>query len=271
MIEMQKRSLRNVDIVVPYREATVERRENLYAVLAHLSLTYTDYQLWLLEGAVTPHFDWTRLQDPNIRHVFVAHDGPFPKAMLCNMGVRLARSPVVCFHDADSITDPGTLRGCIDALLDGNESDALCPYLAVINVSGELKQSFMEMPVYARLASIDPQQLPHDANLLYSQANGGVVLFRRKEYLRVGGYDASLEGWGGEDNELFLRAVRLGVRWHSIPVPLFHLHHDSSVRSELINSLRDSENMRALQVIEGMSQKELEALARGLSEALSPP
>lgn len=265
MTEVDKISLRGVDVIVSYREATEERRENLYAVLAHLAYTYTDYRLWLMEAAPAPRFDWQRLRDPKIRHVFIHHEGPFPKSMLYNMGVRLARSPVICFHDADSIAQPATLRGCVDALLDGKESDVLCPYWSVINVTGELKQGFMDTPDYARFASLDPQQLPPDAGVLYSNANGGIVLFKRHEYIRVGGYNARLEGWGGEDDELLRRAGRLGLRWHSIAVPMFHLHHDSGSRDALIESIRDTENLRASLAIETMSQEEVEALARELS------
>ena len=76
MAETDKISLRDVDIIVSYREATEERRENLYAVLAHLAYTYTDYRLWLMEAAAAPRFDWQRLSDPKIRHVFIHHDGP---------------------------------------------------------------------------------------------------------------------------------------------------------------------------------------------------
>lgn len=266
MAEADKISLRDIDIIVSYREANEERRENLYAVLAHLGRTYTDYRLWLMEAAPTPRFEWQRLNDPKIRHVFIHHDGPFPKSMLYNTGVRLARSPVICFHDADSIAQPSTLRGCVDALLDRGDSDVLCPYWNVINIAGELKRNFMQSPDYAWFASINAEQLPADTSVLYSNANGGIVLFKRSEYIRVGGYNARLEGWGGEDDELLRRAGRLGLRWHSIPVPLFHLHHDSGSRNALIESIRDSDNLRASNAIESMSQEELKTLARELAD-----
>ncbi|WP_422097805.1 galactosyltransferase-related protein [Variovorax sp.] len=265
MAEATKTSLRDIDIIVSYREANEERRENLYTVLAHLAHTYTDYRLWLLEAAAMPSFDWNRLGDPNIRHVFVPHDGPFPKSMLYNTGVRLARSPVICFHDADSIAMPWAMRACVDALLEGPDSDALCPYWSVINIAGALKQDFMADPDHARLAAIDPKNLPEDAIVLYPNANGGIVFFKRGEYIRVGGYNARLEGWGGEDDELLRRASRLGVRWHSMDVPLFHLHHDSASRQEHKEGIRDTQNQRAPEAIVDMSQDEVEALARELS------
>jgi len=266
MADIEKTSLRGIDIIVSYREANEERRENLYAVLAHLAYTYSDYRLWLMEAAATPSFDWQRLRDPKIRHVFIPHEGPFPKSMLYNVGVRLSRSPVVCFHDADSLARPVILRHCVDALLDGQNSDVLCPYWNVINVSGALKQSFMEVPDYERFTSIYNESLPADANEMYTSANGGIVLFRKHEYIRVGGYNARLEGWGGEDDELLRRAGRLGLRWHSFHTPLVHLHHDSSSRAAHIEGIRDTENLRASLAIEDMSQEELETLASELAD-----
>jgi glycosyltransferase involved in cell wall biosynthesis len=265
MTEAEKISLREIDIIVSYREATEERSENLYAVLAHLDRTYTDYRLWLMEAAASPRFDWQRLQDSKIRHVFVPHEGPFPKSMLYNVGVRLARSPVICFHDADSISRPHILRTCVDSLLDRDDSDVLCPYWNVINVAGALKHSFMETPDYALFASIETPPLPEGASEMYASANGGIVLFKRQDYIRIGGYNAKLEGWGGEDDELFRRARRQGLRWHSFRVPLMHLHHDSNSRTELIDGIRDTENLRASLAVEEMSEDELETLTRELS------
>ena len=57
----------------------------------------------------------------------------------------------------------------------------------------------------------------------------------------------------------------MGLRWHSMHVPLFHLHHDSGSRNELIEGLHGTENLRASHAIESMSQEEVEALACELS------
>jgi hypothetical protein len=265
MNEASRISLRDIDIVVSYRETNEERRENLYTVLQHLARSYTDYRLWLVEADTRPRFDWSRVADPATRHVFIPYDGPFPKARLCNAGARLSQSPVVCFHDADSIAAPATLRASVDALLDGNASDALCPYWTVVNVAGALKQAFVERPEHAVLGALDPENLPPDANVLYARANGGIVLFRRADYLRVGGYNVHLEGWGGEDDELFWRATRLGVRWHSFHSPLIHLHHDTASRSDWAAATRDGENIRASVESAEMPQAELVALAAALA------
>lgn len=266
----EKLSLQHIDLIVPYREGSQERRDNLYGVLRHLVETYRDCSIWLMEADARPHFDWSRLGDASIRHVFIHHDGPFPKARLCNMGARLANSRVLCFHDADSVAMPHALVGAVDGLLHGTASDAICPYWSVINVEGSVRRRFLDTADVGPLSSLDPATLPPETALLYASANGGVVLFKRQDYLRVGGYNEHLEGWGGEDDELLRRATRLGVRWHSFVPPLIHLHHDTASRSAWIEATRNSENVRRADAIVGMSDEAVQALAVELSAQFGP-
>jgi GT2 family glycosyltransferase len=152
-------------------------------------------------------------------------------------------------------------------LLDKNESDVLNPYATVINVSGQLKQAFMAEPSYRFFESLEVDNLPQDANILYPSANGGIIFFRRKDYIRVGGHNSRLEGWGGEDDEMLQRSRRLGIRWHCMTAPiLVHLHHDSSSRTEWIDRSRESDNTKASETAGTMPLEELEALSSELAK-----
>jgi hypothetical protein len=273
--ETPRHSLHGIDIIVSYREATSERSDNLYAVLRHLDRTYTDYQLWLMEADEAPHFDWRRVNDPNVRHVFLPHRGDFPKSLLYNTGVRLSSSPVVCFHDADCIARPGYLAYCVDRMLTPEGTDApgdggvhaMCPFQSMFNVAGATKQAFLETPDFAILDALgeDPAQLPPDANLLYPYNVGGIFLFRRKVYTDIGGCNPVFEGWGSEDNELFARATRLGVNWQVVPKPMFHLHHDSTSRQALMEGPQGKKNFPHEHAAREMPLEELQGLAKQLS------
>lgn len=258
--------MRNIEIVMSYRAASVERTENLYTVLRHLDHTYVDYTLWLMEADVSPRFDWGRLNDAKIRHVFQYNEGLFPKSLLYNLGVRLCRSSVICFHDADSIARPGLMRASVDSLLDAEVSDAICPYSGVINVAGRLKESLKVRPDFELVESLTTDTLTDDTTALYGEANGGIVFFRKAEYIRVGGYNSSLIGWGGEDDELLSRATRLGARWHSFMLPLIHLNHDNASRRQFISTSRESFNVKAAKASAEMPIEDLQSLARHLAE-----
>lgn len=269
---MPKLSLHGVDIIVSYREASAERSENLYTVLRHLDFTYEDYRVWLMEADASPRFDWKRLADPKIHHVFVPRSGNFPKAVLYNLGTRLATSPVVCFHDADCISRPEYMVNCVQHLLSAEGSDepgrgtgAMCPFQSMINIAGATKEAFVQSPDFALLPDPDKGQLPADATLLYQYNVGGVFLFRRRAFINVGGCNPACEGWGSEDNELFVRATRLGVNWPVVTKPMFHLNHDSPVRDGYSQSPQAQKNYEVEKATKEMPVPELQALAANLS------
>jgi glycosyltransferase involved in cell wall biosynthesis len=266
MSESSLIALGGLEFIITYRGATPERRDNLRGVLRHLNRTYTDYTVYLLEADGAPTFQWSELQDPKVRHVFVHDDGPFPKAQLCNLGARMCTGSVICFHDADMVSNPDYFPRCVNAVRHGPHSDALCPFLRVLNVRGELRETFISNGEYGPLEPFLEGDLPDDLNVLYEGTPGAIVLFKRAEYMRVGGYDPRFIGWGGEDDELLSRAQRMGVRWHSVPdekAALFHLHHDTASRVDAL--VTGEQNRLAAAESVQLSQEELEARAAELA------
>ncbi|SAK94101.1 Galactosyltransferase [Caballeronia pedi] len=231
-------SLRGIEFVVTYRGASQERRENLLGTLRYLNRTYSDYIVWLIEADASPTFSWQQLSDPKIRHVFVHDTGRFSRARLANLGARMCTGRVICIHDADMIANPRYMKMAVDSLMDANNSDAVCPFARVVNTAGELRRSFIESGDYDELAPFaasDEADLPNGMSSLYTNTSGALNVFVRAEFIRIGGFDPAFEGWGGEDDDLLLRATRLGVRWHTLAGAdslLFHMHHDTAVRAD---------------------------------------
>jgi GT2 family glycosyltransferase len=266
MSQSELLSLEGLELIITYRGSTQERRENLRGVLRHLSRTYRDYTVYLIEGDSTPTFHWSGLADANIRHVFVYDVGPFSRAMLCNLGARMCTGKIICFHDADMIANPDYLSRIVHAMNREDNSDAVNPFLRVINISANWRKQFIDTGDFHNLAPHLEGELPEGMEVLYENTAGAIVLFRRSEYMRVGGYDPRYIGWGGEDDDLLCRAGRLGVRWHSIGEPraaLFHLHHDSTSRAGAIASAE--RNRAAAAETDKMPLAELEARAAELS------
>ncbi|WP_321800761.1 glycosyltransferase family 2 protein [Caballeronia sp. J97] len=238
-------SLRGLELIITYRGSSQERRDNLRGVLRHLDRTYSDYQLWLIEADAVPTFSWTEFGNPRIRHLFVHDTGPFSRAKLVNLGALMAKSPIICLHDADMIANPDMMKLAVDALMDRDGSDVLCPFSRVLNVSGGRRKSFVESGNFDEFAPFMEGDLPDDMNMLYLNTPGAINLFKRAVFVRIGGLDPSFIGWGGEDDDLFLRATRLGARWHSLAGPnssLFHLNHDSASRIEILEEEHCAKN-----------------------------
>ncbi|WP_244815107.1 galactosyltransferase-related protein [Caballeronia sp. Lep1P3] len=266
MSQSRRISLGGLEIIMTYRGATQERRDNLRGVLRHLHRTYSDYIVYLIEADATPTFHWSGIGDENIRHLFVPDSGPFPKAKLCNLGARMCTGEVICFYDADMVANPEILPLAVNALKEGKNSDALCPFLRVINITGDYRKDFIDSGNYDLLNPYVDADLPDDMQVLYENTPGAIVLIKRSEYRRVGGYDPRFIGWGGEDDDLLTRASRLGVRWHSLretQASLFHLHHDSTSRHAAIEAAQ--RNVEAAAETHALSLPELEARAAELA------
>lgn len=265
-METAKISLSQSDIVIPFRGAQADRLENLYTLLAFFRQTYCDYKVILVEADTEPRFSWVRLKDPAVCHYFFYSDRPFPKGRAINEGVRLSRSDRVILHDADSIANPHIMKECLDDLISENpHADVWCPYRELINISGSLKDAFAAQPDYVRVADISLNHLPEGASKLYDSTPASVVILRRRDFIRFGGYNEAMEGWGGEDNEILFRFSRLGCRWICRISPLIHLHHDSAPRDKMIESTKESPNVLMAQQTQEMPLPQLEALAQDLS------
>lgn len=265
---LNKKTLYDSDVIMSYRGSSIDREEALYAVLRHFDLTYKDYRILLLEADDSPKFKWNKLADKKIQHFFTHNNGPFPKALLYNMGTKMAASDIIVFNDTDCISDPESLRLCVNELLSFKAHDILCPYNETIDISGELKQHFLEYPEHKLFEDINQNSLKQDSRLLYERNVGGVFVFKRKDFIRIGGLNTNLTGWGGEDSELLYRARRLGLRWSSLTLPLFHLNHESLNRSEWGQTVTPEGHANGVQagLSETMPIDELQALSNQLHQ-----
>jgi hypothetical protein len=153
---------------------------------------------------------------------------------------------------------------CAEAVRDFGVSGAMNPFRPVLDVAGPLRDTFISEPRFDHFSSLSH---PNDADirLLYGQAPGGIIFFRRAEYYRVGGFNMGFKGWGGEDNEMFVRATRLGVAWHCIEEPLIHLNHGRNERETLIAELTGGGNNELADQVMGMSTEDLQRIAAEMS------
>ena len=173
------------------------------------------------------------------------------------------------FNDADCFADPSVLDWCVyDSLINSPEGgQVLCPYYETIDISNELRQKFIQNPEYSHVQDINRNTLVTDARLLYEANSGGIFVFNRQDFIRMGGLNTQFLGWGGEDSELAYRTRRLGLNWTSFTRPLFHLHHASSNRPEWGEvSSEGNENGQMADRVQTMPIEQLQALADELRQ-----
>ncbi len=59
----------------------------------------------------------------------------------------------------------------------------------------------------------------------------GTIVVRREKFDAVGGYDERMEGWGGSDDDLYLRLTLNGIAFVNIPEGLLtHIDHPEEAR-----------------------------------------
>lgn len=124
---------------------------------------------------------WVEEHFPGVKVVPVTDDPYFCLSRARNQGAAIAKSEWICFIDADILIDPEWVRWMRESLEDA------CFYRAEL-VAGE-----------------------RDRNAW------GTCICPRSAFKAVAGYDEVIRGWGGEDDDFYLRLQSLGLRQHEFP------------------------------------------------------
>jgi hypothetical protein len=192
-----------------------DREGNLARVLGWLK-SFPDLDVLVVEQDNMRRFR----PPPGVRHVFAHSTGPYNRSWGFNMAYRESSSPYLIFGDSDII-----MRGheFLSALEAAESLDVLSPYSSVLDLErGEVDLELDDLAKIARpgRGEGDNQRV----NLC-----GGVVVFSREAFERVGGWDEDFVGWGGEDDMMTFKVEAAGLRSASMPYRSYHLwHHRSS-------------------------------------------
>jgi hypothetical protein len=148
--------------------------------------------------------------------------GPFNRSACFNAGVRVQRRLALrhplFFTDADVLCPPQSLRAALAAL---ERDDAVSPYDALVDLSVEATRA-----VYAGAA---PGDGPRRSGI---NLTGGAVLMSHWAYRECGGWDEQMAGWGGEDDLMSSKIVKLGIRYSFLPFTAHHLWHARAAGSD---------------------------------------
>ena len=130
--------------------------------------------------------------------------GTGPAPALRNDGWRAARGALVAFTDDDCRPEPGWLQALADAASGAAPDDVL---------QGSVRSDPREAEVlarvpWARTLHVEPPNW---------QAATANIAFPRALLERLGGFDEQIEGPGGEDTDLWLRAEDAGARLVAVP------------------------------------------------------
>ena len=232
----------DLTIIMPYRKTDdPEREENMDITLSYLS------KLGINNLIISEHAHETSekfLMDKyanlfdSLRVIFISSDGNlFNKAHAINQGVIASNTPYFAIVDIDCLTEKKNIDLAIYLLEKGFE--IVHPFNRVIKDIVD-KETFRKEYDFQKVTST-PQYR--------DWADGGIVFWNKRAFIDIGMKNEYFHGWGGEDNEILIRASLCQLKQIRIDETLYHLYHDRP-------QIRTKNNVEQTKKIEQIKTKE---------------
>lgn len=200
--------------VVAYRHGPF-RLNNLRKVLSWMK-SFNGVEIIVVEQDIN-----SKLEDVVLpgKYYFTKSELPFNKAWAFNVGLKNSTTDIVVYGDCDLIMHPEDFIGALNKL---NEFESVSPYsrIGVIDLERhELGYSFEQLKEIKR-----PGRGELEGDIRKVPLCGGIMMYRKDALMRIGGWDESFIGWGGEDNFQSVKTERL-TKWTELPHRVYHLWH----------------------------------------------
>lgn len=243
-------------IVVTHRDVDGFRERNLAMVLCHMS-GLSGAEVIVVEQDRRPRL---RLGDCGIavRQCFAYNPGLFNKSWGLNVGVRMARAPVLLLLDGDILLETEAVQAAVDACRHG--VSAVNPYNELIDLSADDSDAVCD-------GRRNLEQVHrHRSNRSWVKENpcfcGGAYFMDAEFYREIGGQDERFEGWGGEDDAMSLKTVCLAQRTMTLAdAHAYHLYHPRR-RVDVYDTASYLSNKALLEAYAGMSAEEMRRLGK---------
>jgi len=231
--------------LITFRDVDGSRRPLLEAVIEWLR-AFPKLEIVVVEQDAVRRLNPDPL-GPGIRYFFAPNDGPFNKAWGLNVAARHARHGILVTGDADMVMPVPALARALYVCRE--YFDAVNPYAGIVDLTGAETRSVLDNGIEGaqvrRPRVVD--RLPEREYLCFC---GGICVYRREVYFRLGGMDERFLGWGGEDDAMSTNLMRFTgstavqkdtVAWHlwhpRVPGRFTHRHYRRNV--ELAQWYRD--------------------------------
>lgn len=218
-----------------------DREGNLARVLDWLK-SFPD-----LDVVVVEQDNMRRFRPPaGVRHVFARSSAPYNRSWSFNIAYREIDSPIMIFGDSDIIMRPSEFRAALEA---ADSLDVVSPYSSVLDL--DRHESEMSMDDMVSIGRPGRGETDHQKINIC----GGIVIFSRDAFERVGGWDEEFVGWGGEDDMMTFKVEAAGLKAASLPFRCYHLWHprvlpDPAAYSKTLGLLRSRVTMGGSAVLE---------------------
>ena len=148
------------------------------------------------------------------RVIRTERSGPWSRSRALNAGVQGTSAPYVITTDSDMIFSPRTVEKLLALLATHDTTVHLVQCRDLSSRIGAEQAEHASM-----------QELEEDSFFRPRWGMGGLIAFRRADFNRIGGYDARMEVYGGEDIDFAQRLVRSGRRLNWVDDPEVRIYH----------------------------------------------
>ena len=204
--------------IIPYRKTDdPEREENVEITLSYWS------KIGINNLIISEHSDISSkdvLMDygnyfDSFKIIFNNADGDlFNKAHAINKGVMASETPYFAIFDIDCLIEKKNLDMALNLLDCGFE---------IVHPFNRRIKDIMEKEKFR--INYDFQSI--ESPVQYRDwADGGIVLWNKDSFISIGMENEYFSGWGGEDNEILIRANLCQLKQIRIDDILYHLYHD---------------------------------------------
>lgn len=236
----------NFTCIINYRHNT-ERFNNLKRTLGWIN-SFSGSEVIVVEQDKHSKLNTTALP---CRHIFLKSNMPFNRSWGFNVGARHANSNILVLTDCDLIMNPEKF---IEAVKQIENYDVVSPYTSVVDLTPQ--ETNMDM---GAIINIDRPGRGETDNQKINIC-GGMTVFRKDAYAKIGGYHEDFIGWGGEDDFQAIK-VKNFLTWTEVPGRCFHLYHER-VAPDMKWYQR---NLQLLQKLSTMNKEELQKVINNVA------
>lgn len=197
--------------VIVYRHDN-QRLNNLKRILDWL-IGFSGVEIIIVEQDTHSKLKYLNLP---CKLIFTKSDKPINKAWGFNIGLKWSNSNRIVFTDSDLIMDPNRF---IESLKLLDEYEMVSPYNSVVDLTPEESQS--QIVDIFKIDRVGRGEEDHQKVPLC----GGTCMFRRDAIEKIGGWNESFIGWGGEDDFQSIK-VKNFLTWKEVEGKCYHLYHD---------------------------------------------
>lgn len=226
-----------------------DRVKNLQTVLNYYSREFPQAKFVLVEDDKEHNNIFEMIKFPKgTKLMFFKNDSWYYRTYALNVGALNSNTDIIVSLDTDAIVPKESIEKCARHILTNPNCAVAWPYNGYfIDTSYELHNEFIdsgfEFKTFLKyVPSLDKFQLLYRDNNFSvrchpkkHQSVGGIVMFSRKNFYDMGGYNPKFIAWGAEDNELFDRVKILKYdyfRDEDDYAMCFHLYHQNALRNE---------------------------------------